>query len=336
VTLPASDLGGGTSCDLCGGTAWESVAEDDSDTCHLVLCQRCGLVQAAPRLGRKELDSFYDEEFVFDFGSRLNAGSGLPDPKRLENEERLAVQWAMPILDRFGGVEGRRVLDLRCRSCALTAEIVKRGAEVVGVEPFEGNINHARSVRGVAGISELSFSRFHELPLEELGLEPGAGFDVVNVLAHHVLAHVLSPRVLLMRIFECLKPGGLVLIDEKDVHFPYRCKTRSALHTGRAHQFHLTADTTEAYLRAAGFEVLECGIDRGRLTDFRHILAVARKPADLEKPPAWAAELAADASRVAGARKRLRTLERTWVLRSAFHGRRHKWTKRLRRLGLAG
>ncbi len=314
-----------THCDLCDGALFEPLAGDSPDNCAVVLCQGCALMQAAPRLAPQVLDTFYDEVFHFDHGANAKIEGGLPDPARLVNEEHLAVTWGLPILKRHTELKDRRVLDVRCRSAALSAAIQAEGAEVVGVEPFPGNLNHARQVRGFEGLRLLPFSRFHELPLEELGIETGPGFDVVNVLAHHVLAHVLSPRLLLARIFEVLKPGGLLLLDEKDVLLPWRYKTRSVFDTGRAHQYHLTRDTTERYLRAAGFELLECEIDRGRVSDFRHIRAVARRP---DAGPVSAPDSKAPIDTV---RARLRALERTWGPRRLFHGVRHKATKRLRR-----
>ncbi len=317
-----------TRCDLCDANDWEVLAEDCPDNCRVVLCRRCSLMQAFPRLAPAELDTFYDEVFSFDYGAPAKAAGGLPDPGRLASEEQLVGAWGLPILKRHVDLKDKRVLDLRCRSAALTAAIAAEGAEVVAVEPFAGNVNHAIQIRSLACVRQLPFSRFHELPLDELGIEEGSGFDVVNVLAHHVLAHVLSPRLLLRRIHEVLVPGGLLLLDEKDVLLPFRYKTRSVFDTGRAHQYYLTPATTEHYLRAAGFEVLECEIDVARVSDFHHVRVVARRPATA---PARRAAPSPDPAELERVRKRLRKLEASWWMRSRFHGARHKLSKRLRR-----
>ena len=48
-----------------------------------------------------------------------------------------------------------------------------------------------REVRGLSNIIDLPFSRFHEFRSPQDG-----SFDMVNILPHHVLAHVLSPRII--------------------------------------------------------------------------------------------------------------------------------------------
>jgi len=321
-----------TGCDLCGASPgdWELLAEESPDNCSVVMCRGCTLMQAAPRLAPSVLDDFYDDSFSFDHGSPSKAVGGLPDPARLASEEGLALEWALPILRRHLDLKERRVLDLRCRSAALSAVLVQEGSELVGVEPFEANVNHARQVRGLEGVWPLPFSRFHELPLAELGIDDERGFDAVNVLAHHVLAHVLSPRRLLARIHELLVPGGLLLLDEKDVLLPVRYKTRSVFDTGRAHQFHLTLATTLRYLEAAGFEVIDCAVDAGRISDFRHIRAVARKPR------AGAAEAPmGDHGTALQVRQRLRDLDRSWSWQKRVRRRQHQLAKQLRRAGLA-
>ncbi|MEC4680220.1 MAG: methyltransferase domain-containing protein, partial [Nitrospirota bacterium] len=126
----------------------------------------------------------------------------------------------------------------------------EEGAEVLGVEPFQGNADYARQVRGLSHIIDLSFSRFDQFPDP-----PHGAFDAVNVLAHHVLAHVLSPRNLLAKIFEVLKPGGYTFLDEKDVLRPARHKKKSVLDSRPAHQYHLTLHTAARFFHSAGFEL---------------------------------------------------------------------------------
>ena len=79
-----------TRCDLCDANDWEVLAEDCPDNCRVVLCRRCSLMQAFPRLAPAELDTFYDEVFSFDYGAPAKAAGDLLDPGRLVSEEELA------------------------------------------------------------------------------------------------------------------------------------------------------------------------------------------------------------------------------------------------------
>lgn len=240
---------------------------------RILICENCLLMRASPPLSPEALDSFYDDTFANDPGCQLRAGSNFPPDKDRKKEEILAETWGIQIIKRFIEPRGKRILDLRCRTGALTSILEEEGAEVIGVEPFGGNANYAREVRRLSNIVDLPFSGFHLFPVPSPEY-----YDLVNILPHHVLAHVLSPRRLLEQIFKALKPGGFIVLDEKDVLHPVRHKKQSALDSGPAHQFHLTLQTTARYFHATGFNVLEYEIDKKRSSDFRHIRIVAQKP----------------------------------------------------------
>lgn len=319
-------------CDLCGATGTSSLAESSPDNFQIVMCSRCRLMYASPRPSGPDLDAFYDESFTFDPGSRAKAGSGRPRDKETRKEEG-RVDWALTIIHRFTEVRGKRVLDLRCRTGALSAALRAEGAETLPVEPFEANAAYIREVRGLSNVVLLPFARFHELTIPD-----GLPFDIVNVLTHHVLAHTRSPRGLLARCFEVLKPGGYLFLDEKDVLLPARYKTLSVFDTGRAHLYHLTVDTTARYLRSVGFELIECEIDSCRVSDFRHIRAVARKP-ERREAPLLPDRAIIDGPSAEEIRRRLRWLDRTWGLRRSSivaKGKARRLLARARTIGSPG
>jgi len=262
-----------TSCDLCHATEFTVARDAIEGNCRILICGNCRLMYGSPQLTTEALDSFYDDTFANDPGCLTRAGADFPPDKDRKKEEILAETWGIKIIKRFIEPRGKNILDLRCRTGALTSILQKEGAKVLGVEPFQGNANYARQVRGLSHVIDLPFSRFHQFPLPQ-----DEYFDVVNILPHHVLAHVLSPRRLLEQIFNVLRPGGFVFLDEKDVLHPDRHKKQSALDSGPAHQFHLTLHTTSRYFCSTGFEILECEIDQNRSSDFRHIRIVAQKP----------------------------------------------------------
>ncbi len=295
----------------------------------ILICENCGLMRASPPLSPEALDSFYDDTFVNDPGCQLRAGSNFPSDKDRKKEEILAETWGIQIIKRFVEPRGKHILDLRCRTGALTSILTEEGAEVIGVEPFGGNANYAREIRRLSNIVDLPFSRLHQFPLPS-----NEYYDLVNILPHHVLAHVLSPRRLLEQIFIALKPGGYIFLDEKDVLYPVRHKKQSALDSGPAHQFHLTLHTTAQYFRAMGFNLLEYEIDKTRSSDFCHIRIVAQKPKANEKNSTILRKITLETGPSTEAiRRRLWWLERGWNLRLTRLAVKKKSLRMLQKLG---
>ena len=318
-----------TGCDLCHSTEFSVVMDATEGSSSILICENCRLMHASPPLSPEALDSFYDDTFANDPGCQLRAGSNFPPDKDRKKEEILAETWGIKIIKRFIEPRGKNILDLRCRTGALTSILHNEGAKVIGVEPFQGNANYARQMRGLANIVDLPFSKFHQFPSPKDDY-----FDIVNILPHHVLAHVLSPRLLLEQIFKSLKPGGFLFLDEKDVLLPARHKKQSALDSGPAHQFHLTLYTTGRYLQTSGFELLECEIDKYRTSDFRHIRAVARKPeehqASADQPHPHKIPRAQSVEDI---KRRLWWLERTWRIRLTKVHYKRKLQRKLQKWG---
>jgi hypothetical protein len=148
---------------------------------------------------------------------------------------------------------------------------------------------------------------------------------------HHVLSHVLSPRTLLEKLFEMLVPGGYLFLDEKDVLLPARYKTQSIFDTGLAHQYHLTVHTTARYLESTGFQLIECQIDKKRISTFHHIRGIAQKPKGQEiSRVAYQSSL--PYASIGKIRQRLQWLRKTWALRQAGFFAKRKTYKIIRRL----
>ena len=308
-------------CDLCFGHNYSIVQNESPDNCQLVICENCTLISAYPLLTPKALDAFYDDSFANDPGSHLRSGSGPPAKEHLEKERVKASKWGLSLISQYIDPTGKNVLDLRCRTGALSLLLKERGAIVTCVEPFRNNANVARNARKISNVIELPFSKFDQFPQQENG-----GYDIVNVLAHHVLAHVLSPGVFLRQVFDSLKPEGFLFLDEKDIFSPTSHKKPSVLSTGKAHQFHLGVQTTQLYLQSAGFEVLECDLDTTRKSDFRHIRAVAKKP---KKERARSPEISKTPS-TSTIQRRLWVLEKTSQMRLlALYSKRRikKWIR---------
>ena len=293
-------------CDLCLGKTHQILSKESPDSSQLAICQTCGLIAAHPLLSTQALDSFYDDSFANDPGSHLQSGTGPPTREHQKKEEVKALKWGASLICQYVKPTGKKFLDIRCRTGALSLILEKQGATVVCVEPFPNNAKVARENRKLSPVAVLPFSKLEQFPLPENG-----GYDVINILAHHVLAHVLSPRIFLQKVYESLKPEGFLFLDEKDIYSPVSHKKPSVLATGQAHQFHLSVDTTFQYLRSVGFHVLECQLDKTRKSDFRHIRVVAQRPANKPEP----FSKTANSTSISILQHRLWFLEKTWRLR---------------------
>ena len=312
-------------CDLCHSTEAFIVAEPSTLNSRIVICGQCHLMYAWPQISPDSLDSFYDDDFANDPGSRIRPGEGLEDQDDIRKQDASA-EWGLNIIKRFTAVKDKKILNIRCQSGALSARLKSEGAEVYSVEPFERNIQFAKKFRGLSEVLLLPFSGFPTLPIPY-----SCKFDVINVLMHHVLAHVLSPRTLLEKLFDFLTPGGYLFLDEKDVLLPARYKTQSIFESGLAHQYHLTVHTTARYLESTGFRLIECQIDKKRISDFHHIRAIAQKP-EAQEIPRVAYQSSLPYSSMGEIRQRLRWLRKTWALRQAGFFAKRKTYKIIRRL----
>ena len=293
-------------CDLCFGKTHQVIFKESPDNSQLALCQTCGLIAAHPLLSAQALDAFYEDSFANDPGSHLRSGSGPTAKEHIKKEELKASKWGVSLICQYVKPTGKKILDIRCRTGVLSSMLEKQGATVVCVEPFPNNAKVARDNRKLSPVTVLPFSKLEQFPPPENG-----GYDVINILAHHVLAHVLSPRVFLKKIYESLKPEGFLFLDEKDIYSPVSHKKPSVLSTGHAHQFHLSVNTTQRYLRSAGFHVLECQLDKTRKSDFRHIRVVAQRPPNKPEP----FSKTANSTSISILQHRLWFLEKTWRLR---------------------
>ncbi len=272
-------------CDLCRSSNQEIVAQKGENHCRIALCRCCGLFFASPGLEASELEAFYQEAFTGDAGSNIKSQTGLPVTKKIRSEEKRVKRWALPKVLKQLTPKGLRILDLRARSGALSQALVNLGAEVVSVDPFPANLNYARQIRRLPHTRLVPTTKIHLLnDFEE------ASFDAITVLTIHLLSHLLSPRVFLQNAWRILKPGGTILLMEKDVLRPNRNPARpTPFSSGIAHQFHLTEQTLALYLQAAGFEVRHCRLDPDLATGQNQVIyAVATKPV---QPPAAPANL---------------------------------------------
>jgi 2-polyprenyl-3-methyl-5-hydroxy-6-metoxy-1,4-benzoquinol methylase len=233
-------------CDLCSGTDLRVVydstlsAEDLEHSLEqhtysgwtnaagrIVQCRGCRLRFVSPRERASGIWQTYRQ---------------IVDPLYLQNLDARRVSFARGLrqLQRLRRPPGR-LLDVGC-SVGVFLELGRdAGWDAEGVEASEWSAAQARS-RGLAVHNEL----FEQAPL------PSAAYDVICFW--DVLEHVPSPRAVLRKAHDLLRPGGLLLVSTPNV------RSLSALALGRRwwfierdHIYYYTPGTLAEHLRRCGF-----------------------------------------------------------------------------------
>ncbi len=135
-------------------------------------------------------------------------GGGLSDEEVAYIEKSLQsnpgrVEHQMEAVQRHGGIEGKRVLDIGCGGGLFLAKIKDAGANVLGIELSDTRAYYAKTRHGFEvvkrTIEDEYWQAFH------------GTFDVVTLW--DVIEHVNHPLGTLRSAADMLKSGGILLID---------------------------------------------------------------------------------------------------------------------------
>ena len=219
---------------MCGAPTHVRYAIDD----HTVRrCDRCGLAFVAPTPSAAELERHYNESYAVEFEGYV----GRLDESRLDE------------LERF--LPGRgRLLEVGASYGHWLAAARGRGWDVAGIELDARAAAHAREANGVP---------VRTGDLLSGGAPDGGPFDAV--VAWHVLEHTREPRAELGRVFELLRPGGVLGLRVPNgasfgarvagVWWPWAAAPD--------HLWYFTPASLREFATRCGFEVLEVRTGRG-------------------------------------------------------------------------
>jgi SAM-dependent methyltransferase len=240
---PSSDLET-VRCNLCGADQTTELSRRARwrQTMTNVVCRRCGLVYANPRLARGPLDAFYRDWVYPEF---LDASGRFTN--RLLDSSRTQADATFRFFRQHSKapLEGRQLLEIGCGLGDFLLLARRAEADVLGVEMEGLYAAHAEA-------SGLPVVRNH---VEAMAFD--RRFDIVAMF--HVLEHLENPRDTLTSIGPRLSEGGQLFIEVPNILGPWRQTLAEFFRI--EHLYNFSIRTLESLLAATGYRIVATDTD---------------------------------------------------------------------------
>jgi SAM-dependent methyltransferase len=232
-------------CNLCGSDRFVTVAHRDryGYPARAQGCLRCGLVFLDPVMNSSAYTAFYREVYR----PLVSAYHGrLIDAETIQGEQRVYAGTCADLLEpHLAGRDVKTLLDVG-GSTGVVAHALKERFDLVAtvIDPAPLEIEQAR----------------------KLGIETVTGFvedyDAADrrfdlVVLCQTVDHLLDVAKSLATIRSLVAESGLFFVDVVDLRAAYRRNGSLEEAIKIDHPYYLTEDTARAYLRRAGFEILQ-------------------------------------------------------------------------------
>ncbi|OPH36896.1 3-demethylubiquinone-9 3-methyltransferase [Moraxella lacunata] len=127
--------------------------------------------------------------------------------KSLHDINPLRLDWIEDQTNAFFGskLNGKKVLDVGCGGGILSHSMAVRGADVLGVDLGEQNLQAGQIHAERTGMTDTL--AFRCVAIEELAKEQAGTYDVVTCM--EMLEHVPDPSAIVRACFTLLKPNGV-------------------------------------------------------------------------------------------------------------------------------
>src|SRR5712691_6751158 len=258
-------------CNLCGASEFVILAHRDryGYPAQAHACRHCGLVFLNPRMTAQAYGRFYNgiyRPLVSAFHGRLIDARTIQDEQREYAIER--AEFMRPFMSSGGRAT---LLDIGGSTGVVAAHVANEFAlrgTLIDPAPLEVEQAQRFGLETITGlVEEHDFGRRR--------------FDVVIIC--QTVDHLLDVAGTLTRVRQLLSDDGLLFIDIVDFRAAYLRNWSVEDAVKIDHPYYLTEPTMVAYLRGAGFEVLQSDY----ASDHLHISYVCRPgAADVGAMPA--------------------------------------------------
>lgn len=152
-----------------------------------------------------------------------NSQSANIDPQEIAKFEELASRWwdresefkplhdinplRVDFIDRIGGLQGKKVLDVGCGGGILSESMAHRGADVTGIDMGEAPLKVAKLHGLETGVSV----EYRQITVEELAAEQPEQYDIVTCM--EMMEHVPDPASIVEACSKLVKPGGFAFFS---------------------------------------------------------------------------------------------------------------------------
>ncbi|HEX9912709.1 MAG TPA: methyltransferase domain-containing protein [candidate division Zixibacteria bacterium] len=186
-------------CQLCGESDFKKIpVRHTFNDCNynLIQCKNCSLITVDPMPSPETVKSFYcDEYFEKDYKCGIKSHSYYEEEATLIEKTNLVL----PLVNKLKP-QGT-LLEIGCAGGTFLNQALKKGYQVQGIEVSPSMSQKAQELYGI----EVRQGDFEELEfMDEV-------FDVVCMF--DVFEHLRGPRKALEKIYQILKPDGIVVID---------------------------------------------------------------------------------------------------------------------------
>jgi 2-polyprenyl-3-methyl-5-hydroxy-6-metoxy-1,4-benzoquinol methylase len=222
-------------CNLCG--THDSLPLHVNCSLNIVRCRACGLVFVNPQPTLEALREYHA-------AGELMSQDGWSSYFN-HSQEQICELWK----ERFADVRRSKqasnvsLLDVGAGYGDFLHYASKEGWQVSG---FEFSPAVAKISREKYGIS-LAVGDLFEMPFAK------QSFDVITMW--HVLEHLANPMAALRRLFQLLRPGGVLVLEVPNLNCLVRKSYRVPM-TVNLHLYHFSRETLSSLASAAGFKVL--------------------------------------------------------------------------------
>jgi len=230
---------------FCGAIEGRQVSTRDRYDLYysLILCERCGILRANPRMTGASYAQFYDQEYRALYGEDDDRLAPYFEAKVKEGERILAfVIESVPARSM-----PKVVFDVGCNMGSMLVPWKGRGCEVQGVDFNQRRIQLGREL---SGIPDLYVGGVDEL------VSRGRKADLV--ILSHTLEHFLDLSKTLSKVRSMLAPGGYAYVELPGTFWWIRhvcCGDILGL-LQNAHTYQFSLATLRYVMECSGFEMV--------------------------------------------------------------------------------